>query len=194
MSVGFPTPVPFPSRTRSYRSNNRSSSLSPVRTRDPSVGPNLRIPPDNVSSPTKKSALKTRLPTPSPKRRRPTVDRTDAGLNPSSPSINTLQLRNDRLGTLVRSLASSFTSSASWESFVLQYRGPSYLSSELDNVQHPAAALLCLWRDEGVPVHSSSPPWTSAQKDACIERGCHKSAKDHSSFLREELSEFIENK
>ena len=129
------------------------------------------------------------------KRRRPTpVERTDAGLNPSSPAINTLNIRNDRLGTLVRSLASAFASSASWESFIQEYRGPSYLSSELDQVDHPAAALLRRWRDEGVPVHTSSPPWTLAQKDACIQRGCHKSAKDHSSFLREELAEFMESK
>ena len=85
-------------------------------------------------------------------------------------------------------------SSPSWESFVNEFRGPSYLSSNLDEVDHQAAALLRKWRDEGVPVLSSSDPWTLEQKDACIERGCHKSARDHAAFLREELAEFVESR
>ena len=86
------------------------------------------------------------------------------------------------------------TSSSSWESFVNEHRGPSYLASELDSVDHPAAELLRMWRDHGVPALSSSEPWTRAQKDACIQRGCHKSAKDHAPFLREQMADFIESK
>ena len=94
----------------------------------------------------------------------------------------------------MRRLANEFTSASSWEAFVNEFRGRSYLASELDNIDHPAAALLRQWRDEGVPAMNSSTPWTLEQKDACIRRGCHKSAKDHAPFLREELAEFIESK
>jgi hypothetical protein len=112
----------------------------------------------------------------------------------SSPSFNTTQLRNDRLGTLVRNLCESFDSAESWESFVNHFRGPSYLSPCLDDLDHPAALLLRKWRDEGVPAETKTEPWTLEQKDECINRGCHYSATEHASFLREELADFIEDK
>ncbi len=115
-------------------------------------------------------------------------------LNPNSPAVDSIQLRNDRLGTLVRSLTSAYASSQSWDSFVNELRGPSYLAPELHQVQHPATPLLVDWRDHGVPVQTTSKPWTESQKDACIQRGCHKSAKDHSTFLRDEMAEFVESK
>lgn len=115
-------------------------------------------------------------------------------LNPSSPAVDSIQLRNDRLGTLVRQLTSAYSSSQSWDSFVNELRGPSYLAAELEQVQHPATPLLLDWRDKGVPVRTTSEPWSESQKDACILRGCHKSAKDHSRFLREEMAEFVESK
>ena len=94
----------------------------------------------------------------------------------------------------MRELASAFLSSPSWEAFVNEFRGRSYLASELDDVDHPAATLLRLWRDEGVPVQTSSPPWTQEQKDHAVERGCHYSAVQHADFLREEMAEFIDAK
>ena len=48
-------------------------------------------------------------------------------------------MRNDRLGTLVRELCTAFDKAGSWESFVKDFRGPSYLSDELDDIDHPAA-------------------------------------------------------
>jgi hypothetical protein len=95
---------------------------------------------------------------------------------------------------LVRELTNAFTNAASWGDFVAKLRGPFYLANELDNIKHPAAELLCLWRDHGVPVKTTSKPWLSDQKDACIQCGCHKSAKDHAAFLRKEMAEFIESK
>jgi hypothetical protein len=114
-------------------------------------------------------------------------------LNPSSQPVNTLQLQNNRLGTLVCELANAFSNSTSWEDFVTKLRGPSYLATELDHIEHPAAKLLQLWRDYGVPAETTSEPWSMDQKDACIRRGCHKSAKDHEAFLREEMVEFVES-
>ena len=101
----------------------------------------------------------------------------------SSKRIDTQQIRNDRLGTLVRQLCESLHESPSWESFVNEFRGPSYLSPELDNIDHPAAKLLRQWRDHGVPAKCDSPPWTEAQKDRCIQQGCHYSASEHADFI-----------
>ena len=103
-------------------------------------------------------------------------------------------LRNDRLGTLVRQLCEQYNTSPSWEEFVASFRGPSYLSSELDKLTHPAAAVLRQWKEEGVPVHTDSLPWTDKQKDDCVQRGCHVSATRHSEFLRQEMADFIESK
>ena len=84
--------------------------------------------------------------------------------------------------------------SESWESFVHQFRGRSYLSPDIEKVEHPAIPLLTKWRDEGVPAESCSEPWSVEQTDLCIKRGCHTSAKEHATFLRDEMSDFIENK
>ena len=54
------------------------------------------------------------------------------------PNINTLELRSDRLGTLVRSLSRKLSSSRSWDSNVTGHRGRSYLSSGLEGIDHPA--------------------------------------------------------
>ena len=63
---------------------------------------------------------------------------------------------------------SRFSSAESWEKFISDFRGPSYLSPELEDLDHPATPLLAHWRDNGVPVESSSEPWTLEQKDQCI--------------------------
>jgi hypothetical protein len=69
-----------------------------------------------------------------------------------------------------------------------------YLANELDGVEHPAANLLREWRDNGVPVLTSSEPWFDDLKDSHVERGCHCSADEHSVFLCKEMSEFIDNR
>jgi hypothetical protein len=113
---------------------------------------------------------------------------------PSSPAVNTAQLQTDRLGTLVHKLTLALENAPSWEDFVTTFRGRSYLSPELEDVNHPAAILLRNWRDQGVPVHTTSEPWTAKDLDSLVDRGCHRSATEHADFLREEMSEFIENK
>ena len=75
-----------------------------------------------------------------------------------------------------------------------EFRGQSYLAADLDLIDHPAANLLNDWREHGVPVRTTSEPWTAEELDALVERGCHRSATEHSDFLRKEMSEFIENK
>ena len=82
----------------------------------------------------------------------------------------------------------------SWESFVETFRGRSYLSPELDKLDHPATLLLREWRDNGIPAGMSAPPWAAGQLDACVQRGCHVSATQHRDFLRSEMAEFIDSK
>ena len=36
--------------------------------------------------------------------------------------------------------------------------------------------------------------WTTKQRDACVNQGCHQSANLHSNFLREEMATFMEDK
>ena len=74
------------------------------------------------------------------------------------------------------------------------FRGPSYLSPDLEDVDHPAIPMLRQWRDQGVPARSNAEPWTPEQKEQCIQRGCHRSALDHAEFLREEMATFAEDR
>ena len=46
-----------------------------------------------------------------------------------------------------------------WEDFVRQVHGPSYLSPNLDALDHPAKELLTSYRDHGVPVVVNAPSW-----------------------------------
>ena len=94
----------------------------------------------------------------------------------------------------MRELAARFVNSPSWESFVEDYRGRSYLSTELDELDHPAASLLREWRDQGVPAATSFAPWTANQKDHCIHQGCHTSTNKHSNFICKEMAEFIDSR
>ena len=139
-------------------------------------------------------------PATTPKRKQPPTTKFSTGKKPhafakspsrakaSSTPIDTKALRHDPLGTLVRELCRSYDQASSWESFVAKFRGPSCLSSALDNCDHEAASPLRQWRDLGVPAESTSNPWTDQQKDKCIHRGCHCSANQHSDFLREEMA------
>ena len=138
------------------------------------------------------------LPPPRSPKKRPSPLSLAAGvprsLKRSSQSVDTRSIRNDRLGTLVRQLSAAYETAPSWESFVTEFRGRSYLAPMLEQLDHPAAELLCRWRNDGVPAETDSSPWTDDQKDLCIQRGCHLSAKEHSSFLRDEMAEFIESR
>ena len=114
--------------------------------------------------------------------------------NKTSLAVDTLKLCNDRLGTLVSELTAKFLADEFWKTFVNDFQGCSYLSPNLDGVEHPAAPLLREWQDEGVPVLTSDNPWADYLKDARFERGCHKSANNHANFLCEAFSQCIKSK
>ena len=77
--------------------------------------------------------------------------------------MGAIELRNDRLGTLVESLTAQYLSAPSWEEFAEKFRGDSYLSKKVGQIEHPAAPLLDDWRIEGIPVKSTAPDWTDAK-------------------------------
>ena len=159
------------------------SNSTPALAPQPTASPDLKCPSVYNSAPQSP-----------PKRGRPGTPLTPRTLKPNSTPVNTNQLRTDRLGTLVAQLTTSLESAGSWEEFVTSFRGRSYLSNGLDNVNHPASTLLREWRDHGVPVLTTAEPWTTEQLDSCVARGCHKSATEHAEFLREEMSDFIDSR
>ena len=122
------------------------------------------------------------------------MGRADGTSNNSTKPRSGTTVRNDRLGKLVTELVSQFESASSWEEFVTSFRGEPYLSQNLDHVDHPADALLREWRDNGVPVHTSDPHWTLEQKDAAVQKGCHRSSYDHAEFIREQLADYIDSR
>ena len=53
-----------------------------------------------------------------------------------------LMLYEDRLGKLVQDLSNRLLDAVSWEEFVDQVRGPSYLADDIHNIPHHAHASL----------------------------------------------------
>ena len=106
-------------------------------------------------APTTPAELSRRL-----KNRQSTAKASNSG-NP----FDTRALRTDCLGALVSDLSDALNVASSWEEFVGSFRGPSYLSPLVDELDHPAASPLSKWRDEGVPVQTAVESWTAEQKD-----------------------------
>ena len=173
-------------------SSTRSSATA--RSKPVSASATTQHSPMKALSPSKRLNAPTSATVGSPRKKPTTSRRSNFNSNACITPVNALQLRNDRLGALVRELCSTFSDAESWEEFVNAFRGPSYLASGLEDIDHPATELLRKWRDEGAPADTSSPPWTLEQKDQCMERGCHPSATKQAPFLRDEMAEFIENK
>jgi hypothetical protein len=65
------------------------------------------------------------------------------------------------------------------------------LHPEVRNLPHPASDLLDHLRVDGATATFTTPPWTAAQKDTAVMRGCHKSAIEYDGFLEQELVDFI---
>ena len=77
-----------------------------------------------------------------------------------------------------------------WEAFVKLRTGRGDLT-DMTKVKHPARRLLRHYHHHGVPVKLKSSPWTSAQNQAALKRGPHKSATEYQDFLRTEFAEMI---
>ena len=187
--------TPFHIRTLDPISHSTAPQQAPLAS-DPDPTPRSNILPSKLATPStpKRAAANKPSVYSSPTKRGRATASIAATSKTTKTLVNTKQLRSDRLGTLVAQLSQSLDSSASWENFVTSFRGRSYLSSGLDHVDHPASPLLRDWRDNGVPVLSTSEPWTPEQLDSCVSRGCHKSATEHSEFLRDEMADFIDSR
>ena len=150
--AGTPQPVNHPPRSPPLPVHHATMNPSlPPLTQGLAVAPPILEPPQ--LTPKRKAVV-------SPASPRPNTKRPASSLN-----INPFSLRrNDCLGTLVNQLARDYVASESWEYFVQEFRGRSYLSPMLEHIDHPAAALLQSWRDHGVPALTSSPPWSTETK------------------------------
>ena len=58
--------------------------------------------------------------------------------------------------------------------------------------QHTASVLLSSCAKNGVPVVTSTPPWSEKLLAQRVKRGLHQSCKEHKPFLREEMLDFVE--
>ena len=90
------------------------------------------------------------------------------------------------------SLLEKLSTASSWEDFVKNHQGKSYLAPAIDNIQHSARGLLQNFRDHGIFVPMDDPPWTLDTIDQCAQRGPHPSANLHRDFLRTEMANFID--
>ena len=172
----------------------RKTELSPRAILEPPSLPlHDNIPPASSANPPARASVTARA-APLKRNRTPAPAPKNSASKQTSPSFDTKSLYNDRLGRLVSSLCSDLQGASSWEAFVNDFRGRSYLAPDLEKLDHPAADLLKEWRDKGVPVNTTSTTWSQDQLNQCVQRGCHYSATEHAPFLREEMSEFIENK
>ena len=64
--------------------------------------------------------------------------------------------------------------------------------ASLTDVEHPARRLLRQYKHWGAPVVLASGSWTEGERQAALKRGPHRSATEHTLFLREEFSSMIE--
>ena len=72
------------------------------------------------------------------------------------------------------------------------HRGQSNINPEVRHLHHPARHLLHHLGTHGAPVVLTTPPWTSAQKDAAVTRGPHRLAHEYVTFLRDELADMVD--
>jgi hypothetical protein len=105
-------------------------------------------------------------------------------------SFGTDQIIGDRLGKLVHRDASLLTKTSFLE--LLRERRSRGNLTDMKQVVHPAKHLLRHISKTGYPVLFTTKPWTSAQRDAAIARGPHKSAHEYVDFLRDELADMVE--
>lgn len=86
--------------------------------------------------------------------------------------------------------ASVELASVGWEKLVKQARGTSQLDDRVKWIPHKAGRLLDHLRRKGAAVPMRTAPWTHEQIMTAAKRGCHKSARDHTEFVCEELVDF----
>ena len=79
----------------------------------------------------------------------------------------------------------------SFEAFIRETRHKPDLHPDVGQLDHPAADLLDTYLREGVPLKLSAPEWKQEKLLQVLQRGPHKSARDHLEFVREEFAEYV---
>ena len=97
----------------------------------------------------------------------------------------------DALGKLVIDASARLSAASSWDHFVQSSRSLSDLAPTMRDLPYPASHLLDHLRKVGAPVVTSTLPWTQDCKRAALRRGPHKSAREHTTFLRHEFVDMI---
>jgi hypothetical protein len=78
-----------------------------------------------------------------------------------------------------------------FDQLVKERRGRSDFHPKVKTLHHKAACMLDHLRARGANVTLSTPPWSEERREETLKRGPHKSADEHSDFLREELLDFV---
>ena len=145
----------------------------------------LPVPPTNPAPSARKQALTTPSPhTPPKKRTQPRrMTSEPAAKRPTRiPWPKQAQLP-DNIGKYVARDAKEVMR-LGWTEFVRRRRGRGYFAS-LADMKHPARRLLWQYKHCGVPVVLMSGSWTEVERQAALKRGPHRSATEHTLFLRE---------
>ena len=108
------------------------------------------------------------------------------------PRVTSTSFRNDHLGKLVSSSVVLFHNSASWTDYVHSTHGEPWISSAVSDLDHPAAPLLQHLCQHGAPAQMTGAPWSPKSLQSCLQWGPHKSALEHSYFVREEMADFCD--
>ena len=78
-----------------------------------------------------------------------------------------------------------------WAEFVRRRQGRGDFAS-LADVKHPARRLLRQYKHRGAPVVLASGSWTEGERQVALKRGPHRSATEHTLFLRKDFASMIE--
>ena len=78
-----------------------------------------------------------------------------------------------------------------WRRFVAARRTRKDLAN-MHGINHPAKRLLLAYKNQGVPVKVTTPPWSPERIRQAIARGPHRSCREHIEFLSEEFVSMIQ--
>jgi hypothetical protein len=93
------------------------------------------------------------------------------------------KITQDCLGRLVSALSTKLASAPSWKQFIMDHCGESYLTPDLDSIDHSAQDYLQWLREQGVCMPLDDPPWSTDTINACALCRPHPSANLFKEFL-----------
>ena len=118
-------------------------------------------------------------------------DRPKQATATSTTAVSPIKGHDDELQRLIDEAARNFQQSTTWKEFFDKQRDPRGDWGEVETLPHPAATLLSNYKRDGVPVEMLGEQWSRGQKTAALERGSHKSARQHREFLRGKYTDMV---